>query len=402
VAGNALIISQQVSALIAFVNGNFEIPSGFNWLTVVFMIVAMIISTSVNVYGVRLLPWLEGLMFMIHIAGFFAILFPLWIMGERTPTEEVFFTFQDNSGWGSIGLACLVGILGPTVTLVGGDSAAHLGEEVKDASKALPQSMISTALVNYIIGFIMTITILSVAGNFDEDLANNLGGQSWIAVIYAATRSRTATIIFTVLVILLFCFCATNSITTTSRQLWAFSRDGGLPYSSWLSRVNPTTGVPVNSLIATFAITFLLSFIAAASTIAFNNIISISLVGLLLSYGSTIFTMMLRRARREPLPPSYLQYSKPVGFLINGFALCFVTVAFVFVFFPTAPDPSLESMNWSALISGGVILFAAAWYAVGGKKQYFGPAERIRRMEGEEGGSREVSFALSVEVPRKA
>jgi amino acid transporter len=223
--------------LIAFVNGSFEIPSGFNWLTIVFMIAAMIISTGVNVYGVRLLPWLEGVMFMLHIAGFFAILFPLWIMGERTPSDEVFFTFQDNSGWGSIGLACLVGILGPTVTLVGGDSAAHLGEEVKDASKALPQSMISTALVNYIIGFIMTITVLSVSGNFDEDLAENLGGQPWIAVVYAATRSRTATIIFTALLIVLFFFCTINCITTTSRQLWAFSRDGGLPCSEWLAKV---------------------------------------------------------------------------------------------------------------------------------------------------------------------
>jgi amino acid transporter len=360
------------------------------------MIAAMIISTSVNVYGVRLLPWLEGVMFMLHIAGFFAILFPLWIMGERTPPEEVFFTFQDNSGWGSIGLACLVGILGPTVTLVGGDSAAHLGEEVKDASKALPQSMISTALVNYIIGFIMTITILSVSGNFDEDLANNLGGQPWIAVIYAATRSRTATIIFTVLLIVLFFCCLSNCITTSSRQLWAFSRDGGLPCSEWLAKVNPTTGVPTNALLITFAITFGLSFIAAASTIAFNNIISISLVGLLLSYGSTILTMIFRRARSEPLPPSYLQYSKPVGFLINGFALLFVTVAFIFVFFPTAPNPSLMSMNWSVLISGGVILFAAGWYFVGGKSRYLGPAERIRRM------SRETSFALSVEFPRKA
>jgi amino acid transporter len=261
--------------------------------------------------------------------------------------------------------------------------------------------MISTALVNYSIGFIMTITILSVSGNFDENLATSLGGQPWIAVTYAATRSRTATIIFTVLIIILFTSVTVNCLTTTSRQLWAFARDGGLPFSPWLSRVNPSNGVPVNSLLATFLITVLLSIIAAASTIAFNNIISISLVGLLLSYGSTIFTMMLRRARSEPLPPSYLQYSKPVGFAINGFALCFVTVAFIFVFFPTAPNPTLMSMNWSVVISGGVIVFAGVWYVLGGKRRYFGPAERIRRMEVE--GKREGSFLVErVEVGGKA
>jgi choline transport protein len=152
------------------------------------------------------------------------------------PADEVFFTFQDNEDWGSIGLACLVGILGPTVTLVGGDSAVHLGEETKEASRALPIAMTATAAVNYIIGFIMTITILSVSGNFDANLATRTG-QPYVAVIYAATGSRSATIAFLVIIIILFFCCTINCITTTSRQLYAFSRDGGVPFSQWISKV---------------------------------------------------------------------------------------------------------------------------------------------------------------------
>jgi choline transport protein len=30
-----------------------------------------------------------------------------------------------------------------------------------------------------------------------------------------------------------------NQVTTTSRQLWSFARDGGLPWSNFLSRVQP-------------------------------------------------------------------------------------------------------------------------------------------------------------------
>lgn len=240
VAGNALIISQQIQALAAFMHPTFNIPAGFNWLTVVLMIAAMLVSTSVNMYGIRLLPWLEAVMFLLHIAGFFAILFPLWIMGERTPSEEVFFTFQDNAGWGSVALAIFVGILGPTVTLVGGDSACHLGEETKNASKALPIAMTSTAIVNYLIGFVMTITILTVSGNFDQDLGERIG-QPYLAVIYAATRSYGATVTFGILIIFLFFFCTINCITTTSRQMFAFARDRGLPFSGWLARVSIST-----------------------------------------------------------------------------------------------------------------------------------------------------------------
>lgn len=151
-------------------------------------------------------------------------------------------------------------------------------------------------------------------------------------------------------------------------------------------QVNHKTGLPINSLLVTFAVTSLLSFVAAGSTIAFNNIISISLVGLLLSYGSTILTMLFRRRRSEPLPDSYLKFSRPVGTAINGFALCFVSVAFIFIFFPTAPHPTAASMNWSVLISAGVILFAAGYYAVQGKHTYFGPVVRMQKDDRESAG----------------
>lgn len=200
------------------------------------MIAATILATAINMYGVRLLPWLETAMFTLHVAGFFVILFPLWFIGERSSSQDVFFTFQDNAGWGSIGTACLVGLLGPTVTLVGGDSACHLAEETKNASKALPLAMTFTAVVNYILGFIMTITVLFVSGNFSEDIADATG-EPYVAVMYAATGSRTATIVFTILLIFLFFCCTINCITTTSRQLFAFARDGGVPYSQALGKV---------------------------------------------------------------------------------------------------------------------------------------------------------------------
>lgn len=141
----------------------------------------------------------------------------------------------------------------------------------------------------------------------------------------------------------------------------------------------------MNSLLTTSLITVLLSFIAAGSTTAFNNIISISLVGLLLSYGSTILTMLFRRFRPEPLPDAYLKFSKPVGTLINGFALAFVTLAFVFIFFPVAPNPTPASMNWAVVISFGVIFFAGVYYLLVARKTYFGPVVRMQRKEREGG-----------------
>ena len=232
-AGNVLIIAQQIQALIIFLHPTSVIQG---WQISLLMIAAMILATAVNVYGIRLLPGSEMMMVVVHVLGFFAVLFPLWLMGELSTADQVFTTIQDNAGWGSNGLACLVGLLGPTVTLVGGDSACHLAEETKHASKALPLAMISTAVVNYTIALVMTITILFVSGNFDSDLATTTG-QPWLAVFYATTNSRAACICIVFLLIILFFFCTINCITTASRQIYAFARDGGLPGSETLSKV---------------------------------------------------------------------------------------------------------------------------------------------------------------------
>ena len=97
-------------------------------------------------------------MFTIHVFGFIAILTVLWVMGDKTPASKTFTDFTDYSGWGSVGLATIIGSLGPSGALLGADCAAHLAEELKDAAWVLPRSMVVTAVANYSFTFIMVIS----------------------------------------------------------------------------------------------------------------------------------------------------------------------------------------------------------------------------------------------------
>ena len=53
------------------------------------------------------------------------------------------------------GLATLVGIITPTTAFLGADAAAHMAEELRNASKTLPRVMLWTSVVNGALGFIM-------------------------------------------------------------------------------------------------------------------------------------------------------------------------------------------------------------------------------------------------------
>ena len=133
---------------------------------------AITISVAMfNIFLAKHLPLVEILILVMHLAGFVAIIAPLWAMAPRTPSSEVWTSFTDANDWGSsgsrqpvkstkadyfaVGVACLVGTITSVGSSVGGDAAAHMAEELKDASRILPRVMIWTVGVNMILGSIV-------------------------------------------------------------------------------------------------------------------------------------------------------------------------------------------------------------------------------------------------------
>lgn len=136
-----------------------------------------------------------------------------------------------------MGLSCLVGILSPIISFIGPDSATHMSEELRDASKTLPRAMIATAIINGSMGFVMVCTFCMMVGNVEEILATPTG-QPFIQVFYNVTQSKAATNVMTSIIIILTTFGCVTNIATSSRQVWAFARDKGLPFSEWLAYVS--------------------------------------------------------------------------------------------------------------------------------------------------------------------
>jgi amino acid transporter len=71
-----------------------------------------------------------------------------------------------------------------------------------------------------------------------------------IQIIYRATGSYGGTCILGSLLILLLFFLTVTTVASASRQVWAFSRDRGFPFSSWISHVRPSWEIPANAVSA--------------------------------------------------------------------------------------------------------------------------------------------------------
>ena len=129
-----------------------------NWHQSLLMIGIGIIGTVMNTFGAKRLPMLEGIVFVLHVFGWFAVIIPLWVLAPKASSTEVWSTFSNFGGWSSIGSAVFVGSITATGSFAGSDAAAHLSEETKDASKNVPRMIVGTVVVNGAMGLVFIIT----------------------------------------------------------------------------------------------------------------------------------------------------------------------------------------------------------------------------------------------------
>jgi len=351
------------------------------WHGTLIVIAIAVLCGLFNTFLARKLPLVEGTVLILHILGFFAIIIPLWVLAPRSDAKAVFTEFNPG-GWSSTGLAGLVGILGPTVSLLGSDAATHMSEELQDASYILPRAMITTAVVNGTLGFAMLITICFCLGDLDAVLGSRTGafGYPFVEIFREGTQSVGGATGMTCILIILSTFCCVTNIATSSRQLFAFARDQGVPFSAFFAYVPDNWEIPLRSIIVTLIISTLLSLINIGSRTAYNNITSLGVNALLSSYIVSISCVCVKRWKDEPLMKRRFSLGR-YGLAINMFSVAFLTLVWVLCFFPPIPNPGPKDMNWAVLMYGGVVIFALVYYAVKGRKVYVGPVEYVRRLD---------------------
>ena len=332
-----------------------------------------------NTFLAKRLPMVEGMVLIVHVLGFFAVLIPLWVLAPRADPRDVFTAFLNLGGWPTDGLSFMVGLLAPVYTLIGADSAVHMSEEIKDASVVLPKAIMWAAGVNGTMGWVMLITFCMTLGDIFEVL-HTPTGYPFIQVFFNVTKSYGATSIMTAILIINITSACISTVATVSRQTWSFARDKGLPFSGFIAHVKPGWNIPLNSVILTFSITVGLSLINIGSTVAFNAIGSLAVSALLSTYMISFSCLILRRLRGPALPPRRWSLGR-FGLAINVGAVVFLFVVWVFIFFPLEAKVTPATMNWNALMFASTMIFAVVYYFAWGRRSYTSPVDLVRRYE---------------------
>ncbi|KAL8688971.1 MAG: hypothetical protein Q9224_004755 [Gallowayella concinna] len=370
----AQLTSTLVQGLILLKNENANVAA--LWQTTLFIMIFLIVAVAFNLFLAEKLPLAEGIFLIVHIFGYFAFLIVLWTMSDHAPASQVFGTFTDGGGWGNTGLSCLVGITTPLWCFLGPDAGAHMSEELKDAGRVLPSAMVWATFFNGLLGLTMIMTMCFCIGDIDGILDSSTGIPI-IQLLYNSTGSYSATVVMTTVLIVLSMVGTITVIAATSRQMWAFARDKGLPFSSYIEHVRPGWDIPLNAIVVTLLVSMLITCLNFGSDVALNAIISLSNAALIFSYMTSIGCIRLKRFRGEALLPRRWSLGK-FGAPINDAALCFLAVGFVMSFFPITPMPAPVDMNWAVVIFLFVIVVAAVNYVVSARWHYVAPVALVK------------------------
>lgn len=111
-----------------------------------------------------------------------------------------------------------------------------MSEEIHNASTVVPWAMITTIVLNGILGFALLIALLFCLGDINDAL-NSSTGFPFIEIFKQATNSNAAATGMTCIILTILFAAAIGIMATASRLLWSFARDNGVPGSAYISRV---------------------------------------------------------------------------------------------------------------------------------------------------------------------
>ena len=170
-------------------------------------------------------------------------------------------------------------------------------------------------------------------------------------------------------------------LAAVTRDIWAFSRDQGLPFSSFLSRIDPKRHIPVHATLVTSVFSICLSLIYIGSPVAFYAITSLLTVALMQCYCLSIGCVLWRRiAHPQTLPPAKFSLGR-FGIPTNIAAVVYSLWCFFWAFWPTTNSGEAVAFNWASVIFGGTLVVAVIHYLITARKTYVGPVALIQGRE---------------------
>ncbi|MEU5275832.1 amino acid permease [Streptomyces asoensis] len=344
---------------------DFEVTPG---RTVLLFAGILVLHGLLNTFGVRIVALLNSVSVWWHVLGVGVIVGALaFVPDTHQSTSFVFGEFVNNTGWGSGVYVVALGLLMAQYTFTGYDASAHMTEETHDASTAGPKGIVRSIWTSWIAGFVLLLGFTYAIQSYDAALASPTGAPP--AQILLDALGATAGKLLLLVVIGAQLFCGMASVTANSRMIYAFSRDGALPYSHVWHTVSARTRTPVAAVWLAAGGALVLGLPYLINVTAYAAVTSIAVIGLYIAY---VIPTLLRVRKGEAFDrgPWHLgRWSKAIGVV----SVAWVAVITVLFMLPQVSPVTWETFNYAPVAVLVVLGFAGGWWQASARNWFLNP-----------------------------
>jgi len=370
-------------------------------LTRVFIIflVVLLLASLINIFSSHLLAILNNISVWWHVAGAALVIGILvFVPSHHASLKSVFTHTVNNTGFfggHTGGMAFLFGVIPLSViltqyTITGYDASAHLSEETHSAADSAAKGIWRSIFYSGIGGWLLLLAFLFAVQN---EAGVSAGGGGVATIFTQALTTNGASLVLFISTAGQF-FCTVACMTSTTRMLFAFSRDGAVPGAKYWSRLNANK-VPVYGVIISAVVAIIITLPALVKAdivingvptpvpVAFFAVVSIGVIGLYVAFAIPIYLRW--RAGDNFKPGGWTLGSKYKW--MAPIAVAEIVITSVIALLPTssAGAPWYKGFGWSSLkfvnytpvvVLGALLFLWIAWHATA-KHWFTGPKMTI-------------------------
>lgn len=217
--------------------------------TFVLFFLVLTLHALLNIFSSPLVALFNTISVWWHVLGVAVIVAILVIVPDTHQSANFVFTDRINNSGFSMSMYWFyilpVGGLLTMYTITGYDASAHVSEETHNAAEVAPKGVWRSVFYSAVIGWIVLLAITFAAT--DVPAINDAAGFSPTIFETALGGGWAKTVIIISTIGQLFCGMA--CLTSCSRMMYAFSRDGAVPGHRLWTRLNHHR-VPAYSVLA--------------------------------------------------------------------------------------------------------------------------------------------------------
>jgi amino acid transporter len=366
-----------------------------------------LVQVVINVFGIQVVAFLNDLSVWVHVLGVLAIALLMFLFAEFR--NGIGFPFRIEPGdpaiaanppfWGVFGVfgAFLLGMLQAQWTYTGYDASAHTVEETIKARRGSANGIFMSVAVSAVVGYVLLLAITYALPPIAETLAADASGTP--AVAYALIENLAGVGVFLSFVIVVaMLLCGLSAIASTGRMIFAFARDGGIPFSGFFSHVGRSRRTPDVALCTAGILAVVIAVYAyvsargdaAATSVTIAIITGMSTALLYWAYGLPILLGLRSEDWRTRRVWSLGRMSRAYE------VISVIWIAFISVLFLWRPDNEFAFRG-----TAGYLVLLTAYYVLWAARHFTGPrAMRAEELEERERLVGEAAPAPTIDQPR--